>query len=73
VHKTVARGSFDLDSILIPELSLRVGGAAVTLKPAHVFEKHVGPERYFGNLGMDLLSQGRTVTLDFRCMVLALH
>jgi predicted aspartyl protease len=72
-HKMVARGSFDLDSVVLPELNLCVGGFAVSLRPAHVLQKDVGPKWYFGNLGMDLLSQGRTVTIDFRRMTLALN
>jgi hypothetical protein len=66
-------GTFDLDSIILPELSLRVSGFATTLRPARVLLKDVGSEWHYGNLGLDLLSQARVVTLNFKSMTLALQ
>lgn len=68
-----AGGTFDIDSIILPELSLRIAGFGTTLRPAHVLQKNVGSEWHYGNLGLDLLSQARIVTLDFKSMTLALE
>ena len=44
------------------------------LRPAHVLatQATAAGQRDHGNLGMDLLGQARSVTLDFRSMSLAL-
>jgi len=65
-------GTFELDSITLPELVFQVGGSTAFLRPAHVLPKGVGSKWHHGNLGLDLLNQARTVTIDFDAMVLAL-
>ena len=72
-HRVAVNGDFELDSIILPELSLRVGGFRTMLRPAHVIRKEVGSEWHYGNLGLDLLSQARVVTLDFKSMTLILQ
>jgi hypothetical protein len=68
-------GSKDYESVLIPSVSLTVGGKAVTLAPAHVSVSQGlgGVSMWAGNLGNDLLNQGHAVTVDFRVMSLKLE
>lgn len=72
-QRVAISGDFELDSIILPELSFRVGGFRTMLRPAHVLRKEVGSEWQYGNLGLDLLSQARVVTLDFKSMTLILE
>jgi hypothetical protein len=65
-------GSNSYDSILLPSATLQIGGYDVTLKPAHVFTTH-GLGWSAGNLGIDLLNQGYSITLDFHAMTLELR
>jgi hypothetical protein len=62
-------------SITLPELKLRVGGFNAALRPATVLLKETTIESRWrhGNLGMDLLSQATTVTMDFAAMTLTMH
>jgi predicted aspartyl protease len=66
--------SVDVQSIDIPELMLQIGGIETVLRPAHVLvdDARVAGKRDHGNLGLDLLSQARTTTFDFRSMTLVL-
>ena len=66
--------SVDVESITVPELTLRIGGLDTALRPADVLVGQTTPagQRDHGNLGMDLLGQARTVTIDFRSMMLVL-
>lgn len=68
-----AAGTVDLDSISLPEVNLRIGGFGAVLRPAPVLREEVGSKWHYGNLGLDLLSQARVVTLDFRTMSLGLE
>jgi hypothetical protein len=67
-------GSTSFDSVFLPSVTLQVGAHDVVLKPAHVLlkEHNSNSAWYFGNLGMDLLNQAHSVTLDFQSMTLAL-
>jgi hypothetical protein len=68
--------SVDVASIIVPELTLRIGGLNTVLRPAHVLvsETTAAGHRDHGNLGMDLLSHSsRSVTIDFRSMTLVLN
>jgi hypothetical protein len=64
----------DVASITVPELTLRIGGLHTVLRPAHVLatQATAAGQRDHGNLGMDLLGQAGSVTIDFRSMSLAL-
>jgi predicted aspartyl protease len=66
--------SVDVESITLPEVRLRIGGFDTVLRPANVLVSHTLPagQRDHGNLGMDLLGQARSVTIDFRSMMLVL-
>ena len=66
-------GAQERDIVSLPELQLQVGGFDTVLKPAQVFSKPVGNDsRYYGLLGMDLLSEARKVEVDFRSMTVSL-
>jgi predicted aspartyl protease len=67
--------SIQSDSTTLPELELRVGGFNSALRPATVLLKETTPQSRWrhGILGMDLLSQATTVTMDFTAMTLTLH
>jgi predicted aspartyl protease len=68
-------GSTDFDSVLLESVPLTVGGLPVTLKPAHVLAKDNTPtSKWFaGNVGMDLLNQSTTTTLDWTTMTINLQ
>ncbi len=68
-------GKVRLESVEVPELRLRIGGAEVTLHPGQVLLKEtIAANRWrHGSLGLDLLSGSQTVTMDFRSMVLTLQ
>ena len=66
-------GNTENASILLPSVTLTVGGKDVVLKPAHVFTEHGNGTWAAGNLGMDLLKQAHAFTLDFGAMTLRLH
>jgi hypothetical protein len=59
-------------TIALPEIQLGVGGLHTTIRPAQVFAKPVGDDFHHGLLGMDVLSQAREVSIDFRSMMLEL-
>jgi hypothetical protein len=68
-------GSANVDSVVLPLVTLRIGGHDVLLRPAHVLlQKSSGTSGMFaGNLGMDLLNQAHTITLNFQSMTLTLE
>jgi hypothetical protein len=68
-------GSATFDSVMLPFVTLEVGAHDGVLKPAHVLlVQHNGNSAwYFGNLGMDLLNQANSLTLDFQAMTLPLE
>jgi hypothetical protein len=63
-----------LDSAELPNLEIRIGGLRAALHSVPVFLEPVPniSGGSYGNAGMDLLNQARTVTLDFRAMKLTL-
>lgn len=65
-------GSGERDVVVLPGICLRIGGFGARLEPAHVFAHPVGNEFQHGLLGMDLLSQAREVSVDFRSMSVVL-
>jgi Aspartyl protease len=69
---TLVGGSNERETIALPEIQLLVGGLNTTLRPAQVFSKPVGDDFHHGLLGMDMLSQAREVSIDFRSMMLEL-
>ena len=77
-HKGTARvtqigGANDRDIVVIPDMRLKVGGKDTDLKQGRLFSRPVGDDRFHGLLGMDILSQGDDVTIDFRTMRLTLR
>jgi hypothetical protein len=68
-------GSASFDSVVLPSVTLQAGGRDVVLKPAHVLlvEHNSASQWYFGNLGVDLLNQASSVTMDFHSMTLTLQ
>jgi predicted aspartyl protease len=61
------------DSITIPEITFHLGSIDTVLRPAHVLLKHPGNKCCVGNLGLDLLQQGRAFKIDFGAMTLELE
>jgi hypothetical protein len=69
---TMVGGSNERESVILPEIQLRIGGLKMALRPAQVFFKPVGDDFHHGLLGMDVLSQAREVRIDFVSMTLEL-
>ena len=65
-------GSTTNDSILLPSVTFKVGEKSISLRPAHVFIEHGLGNWAAGNLGLDILSQSHSITLDFQAMTLHL-
>jgi hypothetical protein len=68
--------SEDFPIITLPSVSFDLANYPVTLSPARVLMKPsvVGnSETFFGNLGMDVLGQGKELAFDFRAMQLSLR
>jgi len=63
-----------LGSATLQELKLRLGGFYVVMRPAIILLKETTGKSHWldGNLGMDILNQSLTVTLDFSAMTLEL-
>lgn len=66
-------GSVENSSILLSSVIFEIGSKSVVLKPAHVFIDHGNGTWAAGNLGMDLLKQAHSFTLDFGAMTLSLQ
>ncbi len=66
-------GTSEGQSILLPSVTLQIGGGTAVLKPAHVFTEHGNGTWAAGNMGMDILSQASAFTLDFKAMTLRLQ
>lgn len=65
-------GDIAYDVIMLPELKFSTGGFETLLRPAPVsLQTDVGSGHH-GNLGLDLMNQARSVTIDFRSMRLTL-
>jgi hypothetical protein len=56
--------------VVIPELRPRIAGFETTIAEARVPSTDTGDGLHYGNIGMDLFSQGSRVTFDFRVMSL---
>lgn len=64
----------ELESVTLPVVKLRIGGLDVVSRPGVVLLKETGSKSHWlhGNLGLDLLGQAKTVTIDFAAMTLHL-
>lgn len=69
---TAIGGSREMETIVLPEIEMEVGGLKTMLRPATIFSKPVGDDFHEGLLGMDILGQAQQVRIDFRSMVLQL-
>ena len=67
--------SVEVDAVTLPELALRIGGFDAVLRPAQVLLKDTASGSHHWHVwgGLDLLSQARVVTLDFKSMRLGLE
>lgn len=65
-------GSTTNKSILLPSVTFEIGGKSISLQPAHVFLEHGLGTWAAGNIGMDILRQSHSFTLDFQSMTLRL-
>jgi predicted aspartyl protease len=72
---TGVAGSSSYDSVLLPSLTMSVGGHDVTLSPAHVLTKESSDTSSWaaGNLGIDLLNQAHSIAFDFGAMTMELQ
>jgi predicted aspartyl protease len=61
------------DSVTLPELPIRLAGAATVLRPAHVLLQPLQAAGCIGNFGMDLLKQGRAFRIDLAAMRLEIE
>jgi predicted aspartyl protease len=61
-------GAVDHPTILIPNLTLGVGGTDVRLPNVHLFAPPVGNDSSYGLLGVDVFAKAREVTIDFQAM-----
>jgi predicted aspartyl protease len=69
-------GSAVLESVTLPAVDFRIGGALVALRPAHVTTQEnpaLGGRCCVGNVGLDLLLQTGALTVDFSQMTLRLR
>jgi len=75
-HKlTGLAGSSNYDSIVLPSVTLGLGGLDTRLAPAPVLMQDSSDKSnlVLGNLGRDLLNQAQAITLDFHAMTLSLQ
>jgi predicted aspartyl protease len=58
----------------LPKVTLELGGLPVRLVPAHILNTNQRDvaKWFYGNLGIDLLQQAQTVTMNFKTMILHL-
>jgi predicted aspartyl protease len=75
-HHTVEGmgGKQDFEVTSIPKLVLELGGKPVVLQPAHILkvQQRDTAKWYYGNLGIDLLKQAQSITINFKTMMLEL-
>ena len=69
---TQVGGSNERAVTVLPELRIRIGGRLAVIRSANVFAPPVGDRLRAGNIGMEVLSQASSVTIDFRSMSVAL-
>ena len=65
--------SRQVNSVVLPEIELRVGGLTTVLRPAHILFEGVAAGCHYGSLGMDLMKQSQRTTIDFESMTLTLR
>ena len=62
-----------IETVLTAAFTLRIGDKTATLKDIQVLTKPTyAGQKYYGNIGQDLLSQFEEITLDFDAMSLSL-
>lgn len=66
-------GTETLDAIAIPDLTFNIGGRETVLSPARVLVHKSWRKCCAVNVGLDLLRQARSFTIDFGAMTLALE
>src|SRR4029453_6182860 len=68
-----AGGTSTIESVTVPQVSMNIAGSSVLLKPAPVTKQDnvaMGGRCCVGNIGLDLLLQTGTLTIDFVHMTL---
>jgi predicted aspartyl protease len=69
-------GTTSFDAIRLPEVAFEIDGVQTFLRPAVVTLQrtpNMGGDCCTGNVGKDLLTQGRGFSIDFTAMTLSLH
>lgn len=61
-------GADNYEAVTVPEIRLRIGNVETWLRPAQVITNEAGAKCCAGNIGMDLLKQGRAFRIDFGAM-----
>jgi hypothetical protein len=61
-------GAVDHATTVLRDLRLGIGGTDVTLAEVHLFSPPVGNDSSYGLLGVDVFTNAREVTIDFRAM-----
>ncbi len=69
-HMTGVAGDADVDSVMLPELRMKVAGFPIVLRDVHALLRSTIPasQWHYGLLGVDQLAQATEVTLDFKAM-----
>jgi hypothetical protein len=62
-----------IDSIVLPEVELRVGGFPTSLRPAHILTDGPPPGCHYGDIGMDLMQQSHRTKIDFDSMTITMN
>jgi hypothetical protein len=73
---TGAGGTRTFDAVELPEVAFAIGPARILLRPAHVTLQRIagmGGKCCVGNAGLDLLTQARSLSIDFSRMTLRLQ
>ena len=70
---TGAGGDAELETTVMPEVVLPLGGFRVSLRDVHIHPPGPNASRRHGAIGLDVLNQAREVTIDFRSMKVMLR
>jgi hypothetical protein len=65
--------SRNINSIVLSELELRVGGFPAVLRPVHILMDGPAEGCHYGSLGMDLMKQGKRTRIDFESMTITMR
>jgi hypothetical protein len=70
---TEVSGAEDIDTLVLPEITFRVGGFDAVLRQCPVLLQSSGLSWERGVIGMDILGKPRSVSIDFSRMHLSIE